>query len=422
MIPGYPQSRAEVHHFCRYHRPRSLHRVLLLRVYCLLAFALLVLSGCGHQPGDGATGGHNPIDQTRNRTTAVDSIPSEPVQITPRIRAICGQIESLVHSLRRDPSLADGPVWVRAHALLVFRAGVSRTSEEENIFQSLVDGVVRIGPTGAFRSRAGRPVAVYVTEGFDGQHHVNQILHLLAVSGVDPQRQIKGSKWLVRDLITTSYRESRTDAELPWTLSAWSTYESDDTLTNKFGEAVSLQSFAEASLNTPDPTCGGSHWYQGLARTFSRLRLQNPDLPLTEMLELKLDQEIDRLEREQHRDGSLMMPPSGDDDSDSEPASAQDDLDRILYTGHSMEWISLACDNDYLAEPWVLRACEVLIQAISREHFDEEQPIISFGSDEQLFALGNMMHALSGLITWRQRIALNERPSLPDTSQSLSAR
>jgi hypothetical protein len=72
----------------------------------------------------------------------------------------------------------------------------------------------------------------------------------------------------------------------------------------------------------------------------------------------------------------------------------------IHFTGHTMEWLSIALPPSRLSKDWVLDAVNYLILAIESEYGAEATRGFA-PSPERLYEYGNLLHALHGIRSFR---------------------
>lgn len=363
----------------------------------------------GGQDGEFANTSSTSVTVAGGRTSPVTMPRREDIL---RMASLRNRIESLTRAMRNHKSWRNSPSWLRVHSLLVFSTVVPRTVDEEQVYQELIRGVLEVNSGSAFYIRRGRPQSVYVESGFEGQHHKDQFLHLLATSNVGPASSISGTEWQLSDLINSSSREVTAKSELPWSISAWASYCPNRVVVNKFGEECSLATLVRSSLDNPDGTCGFTHWYFGLARAYEALNVHQPSNDKL-MLEIRsvLDLELKRLARGLHPDGWLLSP---SELTSSQEGGLESERNHILYTGHCLEWATRVCADEELSRSWGLDACERLLSSLESCYYSNSEISIVLSTDKQVYEAGNLMHAVSGLLTWFGRVSeLGLVPSAP---------
>ncbi len=181
------------------------------------------------------------------------------------------------------------------------------------------------------------------------------------------------------------------EREYSWTLVALSTYR--DTRFRwvaRDGNSYSIESLlrSEIDLLSPSSACGGSHRLAAIATLLRRHQAAGHAVTgvwadaasLTEMA-------IQQAREFQNADGTFSA-------SFFERPDWSLDLSATLGTsGHVLEFIALAADDETLSEPWVSRAVEAVCDSLERTaHLDLE--------------CGALYHALAGLSVYHHRVSL----------------
>ena len=98
-----------------------------------------------------------------------------------------------------------------------------------------------------------------------------------------------------------------------------------------------------------------------------------------------IDECVDRARRFQQADGSFSI------HSFERPGTSADVFARLSATGHIFEVLSLALDDEQLAEPWVTRAAERLVTLLEQTADVDVE-------------CGALYHAAHGLLLYSDRV------------------
>jgi hypothetical protein len=227
-----------------------------------------------------------------------------------------------------------------------------------------------------------------------GQGHQDQWLGYLSQIGLNPEEPIvvAGQTYAIRDLITQAQWDIYDGLEATWTLMALSTMlPLDAQWTAKDGSQWTIERIVrmEAAQNLADSACGGTHRMYALAVAFNRFRdaggklTDNPD-GTWEKTHKKIRDAIAAAKANQQPDGSLST------NYFERPATSAEIDKRISTTGHALEFLAVALDDDELQQPWVARAVSHLLGCFEKtKKFDLE--------------CGALYHAAHGLDLYRTR-------------------
>jgi hypothetical protein len=344
-----------------------------------------LLAGCGPQPtgavavdgGDGVTTAA-PIDRP----------------------ALCRRIEAALaharHERRLDASVHGA--WQVVHGILAFGRDfpLRHDGTESAALDYLLDG----GRLTGWTLRAGTPGVVAVVEegSTTGQGHPDQWLGYLSQCGEhgipsDTKLMVGNKACTVDDLLTQAQADIRPGQEATWTLMALSAYRSPAaTWTAGDGERWTVERVVqmEADADLFTSACGGAHRLYGLVaalRKHCESTGRTPDqlsggwAAAADVIE----ECIDRARRYQQADGSFSI------HSFERPGTSADVFARLSATGHVFEVLSLALDDERLAEPWVTRAADRLVTLLEQT------------SDVDV-ECGALYHAAHGLLLYKARV------------------
>jgi hypothetical protein len=177
--------------------------------------------------------------------------------------------------------------------------------------------------------------------------------------------------------------------EYSWTLMGLTTYRpSHYQWTASDGQAWSIARLVEIEagqdLNTS--ACGGSHRLVGLTLAVNRHLTQGGKLEgAWKLADERIQQAIATAREYQNPDGSFSA------NYFQRPGIAPDLAQALGTTGHTLEFLVLALDEQQVREEWVRRAAAFLASAFQRtQHVSLE--------------CGALYHAAHGLVLYRQRL------------------
>jgi len=227
-----------------------------------------------------------------------------------------------------------------------------------------------------------------------GQGHEVQWLGYLSQAGLSPDEPIvvAGQTYQIRDLITQAQWDVYDGLEATWALMALSTFLPIDTKwTAKDGTQWSIDRLArmEANQKLGDSACGGTHRMYALTVAMNRYLASggkltdNPD-GTWEIVRAKIKGAVAAAKEFQQPDGSLST------NFFERPGTSAEIDKRIGTTGHALEFLMVALDDNELQEPWVTRAVAHLVGCFEKtKKFDLE--------------CGALYHAAHGLVLYRAR-------------------
>jgi len=253
----------------------------------------------------------------------------------------------------------------------------------------------------------GNPELIQGGDRFDVEHHPGQFFTYLNMAEVslDTRLDFPGGPRTLGDLYQNWLRTLRPDGEMSYVVNAVVSYRpAGSGWTNKFGQHQQLGPYVERLRRYPELVCDESHMMMALTRLSADRRwLKDPTVAaqwsaVGEVLTTK----VRILRSRQERDGRFPIHPevrAGDN------RLALPDWDArvvIHYTGHHLEWLTLALTEQELREDWILRAVDRLLSSIEAEYpaGDYYRRLLDF---DDCFAVGNFTHAVSGLSRWRDK-------------------
>lgn len=346
-------------------------RSLALSVSCLTLFSLA--GGCGQpQP---------PVDGV------VAELPSDEVLRDRLDKAIAFTQDS------RHLNSKDQAAWQVVHGILVY--GPSFQIYHEGKLVDALDHLLSGGPLRGWTMRKGdHGLEAIVEPGTStGQGHEDQWLGYLSQIGmpIDTKLVVAGENYQVRDLISQAQWDIYDGMEATWTLMACATYLPPDAeWTAKDGTKWNIPRIVamEAAQDLNTSACGGTHRMYGLAVAMKKHKQseQAGDDPTGAWAacQKKIDDCVTAARQHQQPDGSLST------NYFSRPSTSAEISKRISTTGHALEFLMVALDDQQIQEPWVTRAVLHLLDCFEKtQKFDLE--------------CGALYHAAHGLDLYRIR-------------------
>ena len=319
-----------------------------------------LLAGCGQPTTGGTTGGR--ADTGDATATVIDR------------KALCRRIAAvLAHA--RDNRRLDASVhgaWQVVHGILAFGRDFPLTHDgtDSAALDYLLDG----GRLTGWNLRTGSPgVIALLEEGSNtGQGHPDQWLGYLSQCGRhgiprDTKLVVGKKTFTVNDLLTQAQADIRPGQEATWTLMALSAYLPPDvTWTASDGSKWNTERVVqmEADADIVSSACGGAHRLYGLVSALKKHLAATGHSPA---------------------DGSFSI------HSFERPGTSADVFARLSATGHIFEVLSLALDDEQLAEPWVTRAAERLVTLLEQTADVDVE-------------CGALYHAAHGLLLYSDRV------------------
>ena len=364
---------------------RSLVRIGFPPALAVAGLLVCLLAGCGPKTTDAAA-----IDESGVAATAA------PIDR----RTLCRRIDAvLAHA--RDGRRLDASVhgaWQVVHGILAFgrEFPLRHDGAESAALDYLLDG----GRITGWNLRAGSPGVVAVVEAGSntGQGHPDQWLGYLSQCGQhgiprDTKLVIGKKAFTVNDLLTQAQADIRPGQEATWTLMALCTYlPIDAAWTASDGEQWTMERVVqmEADADIFSSACGGAHRLYGLVTALQKhceATGRTPDQLSGGWAAAAdaIDECVDRARRFQQADGSFSI------HSFERPGTSADVFARLSVTGHIVEVLSVALDDERLTEPWVTRAADRLVTLLEQT------------SDVDV-ECGALYHAAHGLLLYRDRI------------------
>lgn len=227
---------------------------------------------------------------------------------------------------------------------------------------------------------------------YEFEGHPNQFLAFFALARIplDFEFTIQGKTVTFGEMLHNAKMEINDREEVTWNLWAFAYYfDMNETWRNARGEAWSMERVVSTTirqLSRPrGAPCGGCHALFALASARnSYLQSGNRLSGVWMQSHMLLEKHIALAKSMQNEDGSFSgLYFKG-------PKYWEDPSKRISTTGHTLEFLMLALQQDRLQEPWVRRA----VAAVARDLVQYQQEPLE---------VGGMYHAVHALVLYRER-------------------
>jgi hypothetical protein len=227
-----------------------------------------------------------------------------------------------------------------------------------------------------------------------GQGHRDQWLAVISQTGLP-----LNTPWIVNDYKFTLedwMRQAEQDIprnlenEFSWTMIPLSIYRPTDYRWKaRDGKTYSVESLLEheASVSLQQSACGGTHRLIGIASTLNKRRQEGkPITGVWDLAQRRINQGVQLAKVNQNPDGSYSS-------AYMHRTGWCRDLGEMLgTTGHVLEFLAIAADDETLQSPWVTRGVERLCNVLQDcQGIDME--------------CGVLYHALHGLVEYQRRMA-----------------
>lgn len=226
-----------------------------------------------------------------------------------------------------------------------------------------------------------------------GQGHVDQWLAILAQCGLEPSEPLTvgGRQHTIEDLVRQAQWDvpRNMDQEYSWTLigltaylpttASWTAQDSQTWSIERLVELETQQDLASSA-------CGGTHRLSALCLAINRHQADgHPLVGAWSAAEQKIAAAIEAARRSQNADGSFSS-------NYFQRGGRSADLTQDLgVSGHVLEFLALAVDDQQLTEPWMKRAVAHVCGVLRKTR---AVPV----------ECGALYHAVHGLVIYRQRV------------------
>lgn len=310
---------------------------------------------------------------------------------------------SLTH--KRHLSAKDNAAWQALHEALAFGREAMLTDPDGKPVP-VIDYLLNGGEMRGWNLRPGDHGLHAVLEqgSKTGQGHKDQWIGYLGMGGVYfPGHKpilssshpvlVGGKPYTFGDMLTQAQWECREGMEAGWTLMALSTYLPLDSQwpaedgTNWSVERL-LEMESKADVNAI--ACGGTHSLSGVALAVQEYRHQHPEKRPQDLTGgwkagyEKMRWAAAKVREYQQQDGTFSV------NYFQRPGTSSDMILRLGTTGHTLEFVALALDDEEIKAPWVARAAEQLCDLLE-------------ATQDARIECGALYHATHGLVVYRMR-------------------
>jgi hypothetical protein len=327
-------------------------------------------------------------------TVIETSSASQPDNLRERIAKV------IDHTLnQRQLNSTDHAAWQVIHAVLAYGRDLKIMHEGELI--PALDYLLSGNRINGWNARPGNH-GVFVpleAESKAGQGHPDQWLGYISQLDIsaDTPLVVWKKQYKLRDLLTQSQWDLVDGQEASWMLMALSnkSYWPDIDAKWKASNGNEWTADGVAALEAdPDVSpivgaaCGGTHRLQGLALYVRRMRAEKGanamNYPGFDAADKQVKFHIQRARELQNPDGSFSS------NYFARAGQVVDMKDRIDTTGHVLEFLAMAADDETFNAPWVLRMCECLVTMMEK-------------SVEAPLDCGGLYHTAHGLKVYSER-------------------
>jgi hypothetical protein len=225
-----------------------------------------------------------------------------------------------------------------------------------------------------------------------GQGHPDQWLGYLQDCGVTLEDKvlIDGKTYTVNDWVEQIERDihRNPNQEYSWTLMALTKYRpTTHTWKATDGSEWSIAKLLESEIDAgvEGAACGGSHRMVGITHAFNRHKASGHKIEgVWQRAEKLIEDCKEGCRQYQNPDGSLSS------NFFRRPGQAAEVADRLHATGHQLEFLIVAMDDQEIKQDWVRRAVLDLTESLRKTH-----PVA--------LECGALYHGLRGLALYRER-------------------
>jgi hypothetical protein len=277
--------------------------------------------------------------------------------LVPRLFAANSEEAAMVRDMPRehpqlDPSVSYCCHLLRLYGLKPFRHPVfSSGFEVVNVLTDQARSKEFFGEPIFFRTRSGiRYQDLAIQKESTGENHRDICLATLAELGLPLSTPVttEDALFTLADLLRDSVENfDIKQKELPWTAVAYAIYLRQPQWSNRYGESFTFDDVANELMSTSfeDASCGGTHLLYAMTVL---LRAKAPSEGLSESAHRELSQYLQKQAvtalQSQASDGSWELDwrvASKDESQDALLPASTDQFNRLLVTGHLLEWLEL---------------------------------------------------------------------------------
>ena len=330
---------------------------------------------------------------------------SQPLELAeiPTNETLNQRLDEVLEAIYKDRhlNLRDHAAWQILHGALTYKRDFM--VERNGKFVSAVDYILNGGQMKGWTVEQGVELSpgsqrfglrALLEEGTKaGQGHADQWLAVLAQCDLSPEQKIlvAGDEYTMESFLRqVQYDVPRnTDREYSWTLIGLTTYlPTNETWTALDGEEWNIERLVgiEAEQALASSACGGTHRLIGMATALNHHVDQQFEVTgawkqASEVIEqAKLD-----AKKYQNVDGSFST------NYFQRPGRSPDLAQNLGTTGHILEFLAIALQDEQLEEPWVKRAVANMCELFEKTR---DVPL----------ECGALYHAAHGLALYRERV------------------
>jgi hypothetical protein len=239
-------------------------------------------------------------------------------------------------------------------------------------------------------------IAILAPGSKEAQGHPDQWIGYLSQCNLAPDDKlvVGGKDYEVGDLMKQALWDVKPGMEGSWTLMAASTYfPADHKWTASDGQEWTTERLAVMESGAPlvgaEAACGGTHRLYALSRAINR-HLQDTGTPSSKLTGGW--KKVDSVVQDCVKKARAYQQPNGSFSTNFfARAGSSPDIDNTLHaTGHTLEWLVVALDDNQFNQDWVTAAVVKVVQLLE-ENQDRE------------LDCGALYHAARGLMLYRQR-------------------
>jgi hypothetical protein len=300
--------------------------------------------------------------------------------------------EVLEATFQRKLSLRQHAAWQILHGALAFGREFRVDRDGESV--SAVDYLLAGGQINGWTTEPGeRGLRARLEAGSKtGQGHADQWLAILAQCNLTPDQTIPVADrvYTMRDYVAQVQWDvpRNVQQEYSWTLIGLTTYlPAQATWEASDGQTWSIEKLMEMELDQDlnASACGGTHRLIGLTMALNRHLDQGGQLEgVWQRADEVIQRAIQKAQEFQNPDGSFST------NYLERPGRSPDLAKNLGTTGHVLEFLTLAMNDDQIREPWVTRAVMSLCDVFRKTR---DIPL----------ECGALYHAAHGLVLYRTR-------------------
>jgi hypothetical protein len=339
-----------------------------------------------------------PITEPTPPTTPEGPKVQEEIQIPPTLvpvdESLRQRVQTAIRNVQKRDLRMDHGFWTIFHGILGLGPGVRLVNPETGERVNAVEYICNGGELPGLRfNPTPHGLDVQIGPSMVGQGHQDQFVAEMIQWGMPLDRTFKiGQRdYTFRDFVNHSRAKASVAAkqELGWAIIVIGThFGTDHEWTNAKGEHLHLEDLLRYEVEAPveEAACGGTHRLFGLSWVY-HLHLQKGGKTegVWKQIADRTAEYCDKAKKLQNPDGAFSTSyfrGKGD---------APDKQLRISTTGHTVEWLALALDDQELREQWMQDA----VNALSMLILDTQGAPIEGAA---------LYHAVHGLFIYHARV------------------